>query len=292
MLDLSTAVLCDFAQVRDRLLFISSGAVSRLYRRELPAPLGLMVGLVIEVPLDESGIEHTLRADIVNRHGDVLATLQNTFRVGDDGLFPHEVQQVPLVLSITGVRAKTWGTHQVRLSLDDELVRALTLYVVPAAGVPARPAASAERAQPTEPEAPVADPAPIEEDQVDLGSAGAEESASDDLALDDLGLDDAGLGELDDSDDLDTILDGESPGSSGAGKAQDPGSDGDLDAVAGDAPSDGDAVAGDDVDAPVDGETEDAPSDDDAPTEEAPAAEGADADDVSDDAKGKWRRRW
>ena len=134
MLDLSTAVLCDFAQVRDRLLFVSSGAVSRLYRQELPSPLGLMVGLVIEVPLEDAGMDHQLRAEVINRHGTVLATLENTFRVSDVGLFPHEVQQVPLVLSITGVRARTWGTHQVRLYLDSELVRALTLYVVPATG--------------------------------------------------------------------------------------------------------------------------------------------------------------
>jgi hypothetical protein len=134
MLDLSTAVLCDFAQVRDRLLFVSSGAVSRLYRQELPSPLGLMVGLIIEVPLEDAGMEHRLRAEVINRHGTVLATLENLFRVSDAGLFPHEVQQVPLVLSVTGVRARTWGTHQVRLYLDDDLVRALTLYVVPAAG--------------------------------------------------------------------------------------------------------------------------------------------------------------
>jgi hypothetical protein len=134
MLDLSTAVLCDFAQVRDRLLFVSSGAVSRLYRQELPSPLGLMVGLIIEVPLEDAGMEHRLRAEVINRHGTVLATLENLFRVSDAGLFPHEVQQVPLVLSITGVRARTWGTHQVRLYLDEDLVRALTLYVVPAAG--------------------------------------------------------------------------------------------------------------------------------------------------------------
>ena len=145
MLDLSTAVLCDFAQVRDRLLFVSSGAVSRLYRQELPSPLGLMVGLVIEVPLEDAGMEHRLRAEVINRHGTVLATLDNTFRVSDAGLFPHEVQQVPLVLSITGVRARTWGTHQVRLYLDDDLVRALTLYVVPAAAPQA-----AVRATPTQ----------------------------------------------------------------------------------------------------------------------------------------------
>ncbi|MDQ2648795.1 MAG: hypothetical protein M3Z03_04515 [Actinomycetota bacterium] len=158
MLDLSTAVLCDFAQVRDRLLFVSSGAVSRLYRSELPSPIGLMVGLIIEVPLEDAGMNHSLRAEVINRHGTVLATLDNVFRVGDEGLFPHEVQQVPLVLSITGVRARTWGTHQIRLYLDDELVRALTLYVVPAAGAQAVRAATPEETLPEPPPpAPVSD---------------------------------------------------------------------------------------------------------------------------------------
>jgi hypothetical protein len=158
MLDLSTAVLCDFAQVRDRLLFVASGAVSRLYRSELPSPIGLMVGLIIEVPLEDAGMNHSLRAEVINRHGTVLATLDNVFRVGDEGLFPHEVQQVPLVLSITGVRARTWGTHQIRLYLDDELVRALTLYVVPAAGAQAVRAATPEEALPQPPP-----PAPVTE---------------------------------------------------------------------------------------------------------------------------------
>jgi hypothetical protein len=166
MLDLSTAVLCDFAQVRDRLLFTSSGAVSRLYRQELPSPLGLMVGLVIEVPLEDAGMEHTLRAEVINRHGTVLAELQNLFRVSDEGLFPHEVQQVPLVLSITGVRARTWGTHQVRLYLDEELVRALTLYVVPAAGTQAvRPVPTQSRAPADEGEGTVGVASPDPEDE-------------------------------------------------------------------------------------------------------------------------------
>ena len=172
MLDLSTAVLCDFAQVRDRLLFVSSGAVSRLYRQELPSPLGLMVGLVIEVPLEDAGMEHRLRAEVINRHGTVLATLDNTFRVSDAGLFPHEVQQVPLVLSITGVRARTWGTHQVRLYLDDDLVRALTLYVVPAAAPQSAVRAAPTQSRVADDEGTVgsvpapADPAPEQQDEL------------------------------------------------------------------------------------------------------------------------------
>ena len=130
-MEITTAVLCDFAQVRDGLLFVSSGAITRLYRHDLPAPLGIMVAVVIDVPLEEAGEPHTLRTTVVNRHNNELAGLTNTFQVGDDGLFPHEVQQVPLVLSLTGVSARSWGTHQVRLSLDDGPSKRLTFYLVP-----------------------------------------------------------------------------------------------------------------------------------------------------------------
>jgi hypothetical protein len=196
MLDLSTAVLCDFAQVRDRLLFVSSGAVSRLYRQELPSPLGLMVGLVIEVPLEDAGMEHKLRAEVINRHGTVLATLENLFRVGDVGLFPHEVQQVPLVLSITGVRARTWGTHQVRLYLDDELVRALTLYVVPAAGPQAVVRATPTQSRVDDDEGTVGGPGPEDGEEVPAAFDEPEPDANEPVELPEpASAEDAGAGD-------------------------------------------------------------------------------------------------
>ncbi len=155
---ITTALLCDFAQVRDGLLFVSSGAVTRLYRHDLPAPLGIMVAVVIDVPLEDAAEPHTLRASVVNRHNNELAGLTNTFQVGNEGLFPHEVQQVPLVLSLTGVSARSWGTHQVRLWLDDEKAKRLTFYVVPspAAGgvVAAEPDAEPIDRDDDEPDAP------------------------------------------------------------------------------------------------------------------------------------------
>jgi len=128
---ITTALLCDFAQVRDGLLFVSSGAVTRLFRHDLPAPLGVMVAVVIDIPLEDAGVPHTLRVQVVNRLNNELAGLTSTFEVGNDGVFPHEVQQVPLVLSVTGVTARSWGTHQIRLWLDEEPAERLTFYLVP-----------------------------------------------------------------------------------------------------------------------------------------------------------------
>lgn len=154
-MQLSTAILCDFAQVRDGLLFVSSGAISRLYRRALPAPLGVMVGLVIEIPVEDAGAEHELVAQVINRRGEELAVVRTAFRVGDHDLFPHEVQQAPTVISLTGVETASWGTHQVRLYLDGACDRTLTFYVVPTTvgPVPLRQPAE-EPARAAAPEAP------------------------------------------------------------------------------------------------------------------------------------------
>ncbi len=134
-MELSTAILCDFAQVRDRLLFVSSGAVTRLYRPELPLPLGLMLGLVVEVPIEETTEEHELVTRVITRGPLELAALTTTFRVDADDLFPHEVQQVPMVVSLSAIKARTWGTHEVQLSIDGTMQQAVTFYVVPTPGL-------------------------------------------------------------------------------------------------------------------------------------------------------------
>jgi hypothetical protein len=126
-----TALLCDFAQVRDNLLMVSSGAITRIYRPDLPAHLNFMVAVVIEVPLEDTGESHTLAAQVINRAGAELAVGTSRFEVGNEGLFPYEIQQVGVVLSLANLRAQSWGTHQVRLAIDRELAEVLTFYVVP-----------------------------------------------------------------------------------------------------------------------------------------------------------------
>ncbi len=132
-MQLLSVLLCDFAQVRDGLLMVSSGAVTRLFRAGLPATLSLMVAVVIEVPRDQTNTVHTLTSEVFNRSGEVLAVGRATFEVGDEDLFPHEIQQVSVVLSLKEVTATSWGTHQIRVDLDGQSVRVLTFYVVPSA---------------------------------------------------------------------------------------------------------------------------------------------------------------
>jgi hypothetical protein len=46
-------VLCDYAEVREGLLTIVSAGITRLWRAELPAPMGVFLALQVEVEANE-----------------------------------------------------------------------------------------------------------------------------------------------------------------------------------------------------------------------------------------------
>ncbi len=51
---ITSAILCDFAQTRDGLLFVSSGNITRVWREVYPAPLGVMLALSLSGDLGQS----------------------------------------------------------------------------------------------------------------------------------------------------------------------------------------------------------------------------------------------
>src|ERR1700683_4960786 len=69
-MEIPTAILGDFAQVREGLLFVSSGGVTRVYHQPdwpLPRPLGLHLGLAVEVGPDEIDKVHEVRVRVVQQ---------------------------------------------------------------------------------------------------------------------------------------------------------------------------------------------------------------------------------
>ena len=49
---LTTLLLCDFAQVREGLLFVSSGGISRVVQGTYPANPRLHLAMVVHLPVD------------------------------------------------------------------------------------------------------------------------------------------------------------------------------------------------------------------------------------------------
>ena len=69
LMDVTTAMLADFAQVREGLLFVSSGGITRCYREQLPAPLGVHLAIVLELDRLEAERPHEVRVVVVDEDG-------------------------------------------------------------------------------------------------------------------------------------------------------------------------------------------------------------------------------
>lgn len=127
-------MICDFAQVREGLLFVSSGGITRLTRATLPAPLRLSVAVVVEVPAYERNRTHEVRVTIVYADSaeqvgyGIIGFQPQEAEVADDG----ESLYVPLVLEIPPEAVtNNYGRHDVRVSVDGCEPRILTFYVLP-----------------------------------------------------------------------------------------------------------------------------------------------------------------
>jgi len=130
MATISSAILCDFAQVREGLLFVASGALTRIFRPSLPAPLGVMVGVVVELDFDEVGATHELVVAVKEAAtAHQVGRIQATLHAGASELEPGESLYVPIPVSLHGIELRSYGPHDVQVSVDGGVSTSLTFYV-------------------------------------------------------------------------------------------------------------------------------------------------------------------
>ncbi len=133
---IQAAILCDHAQVREGLLFVSAGGISRLYRPpDQPAgPLGLVLAVILEIDSDQVETVHEVRVTITREGGEEIGTLPAALQ-GPPGaaanLNPGEPAVVPIVLPISGMIIPAFGMYDVRVSADGGVPEILTVYVQP-----------------------------------------------------------------------------------------------------------------------------------------------------------------
>ncbi|HEX9994762.1 MAG TPA: hypothetical protein VGB14_17670 [Acidimicrobiales bacterium] len=129
-MDVSAALLCDFAQVRDRVLFVVAGGVTRLWRQELPAPMNVFVALLIEQePVDLSHV-HRLRVVVLDQDGTELASVDGDFQVDAASLEPGDTVTVPAAVDLRAVGLPGYGPYDVRIFVDGEHHRTVRFRVV------------------------------------------------------------------------------------------------------------------------------------------------------------------
>jgi hypothetical protein len=130
-MQISTAMFCDFAQVREGLLFVASGGVTRSLRDELPAPIGVFLALVIELDRFEAQQQHTLLVRVIDEDGKELAEVNGTFEFGSpEMLLIDEQPSIPITLDIRNVAVERYGPVLANIYVDGQILHGVNLHVM------------------------------------------------------------------------------------------------------------------------------------------------------------------
>jgi len=130
---LDALILCDFAQIREGLLFVQSGGLTRLVATSFPAVFGCHVAAMVYMPPHEAVEAHHIvmkvkSADTATVVATVNVALHEVPR--PSGLLPGEGRQVPVVIPMQKIMFPTPGRYDLQADLDDELAGDLSFTVV------------------------------------------------------------------------------------------------------------------------------------------------------------------
>ena len=131
---LTTLLLCDFAQVREGLLFVSSGGVSRVVQSGYPARPRLHLALVVHLPADSLDTAHRVHVRLkFPDTADVIADAELVVQLNAvTGAYPGEGINVPQVIDLSGIQFPRSGQVDVQVSIDDEPAGDLSFWLLAA----------------------------------------------------------------------------------------------------------------------------------------------------------------
>lgn len=116
-MQVAAAMLCDFASVRDNLLFVIGGCLTRLYRDEYPAAMGVSLALTLELHRMELGRPHELHILVLGADGEQHAEIQGGFNAAGE-VEPGETLLVPIPFDLRAVGLPAPGRYSVEISVD------------------------------------------------------------------------------------------------------------------------------------------------------------------------------
>jgi hypothetical protein len=132
---LTTLLLCDFAQVREGLLFVSSGGVSRVVQSTYPANPRLHLAMVVHLPAASLGQTHQVHVRLKYPDtAEVIANAEVAIQLNAvSGTYPGEGINVPQVIDLVAIQFARPGQVDVQVSIGEEPVGDLSFWLLPAA---------------------------------------------------------------------------------------------------------------------------------------------------------------
>jgi hypothetical protein len=114
------ALLCDAATVREGLLHILGGGITRLHRSEYPSPLGTALAVRVMVHPTEADRGHQFEARLLSEDGEEIGNVQVGFEMSSPHgvMRPGEELSVALPLSLHGLGIPHPGAYSFELLID------------------------------------------------------------------------------------------------------------------------------------------------------------------------------
>ena len=132
-MEIACALLCDAATVREGLLHVLGGGVTRVNSPQFPAPMNTALALEISVHPTEGGNDHQLQILVQTEDGSRIAELGAAFNVSADpsgDTQPGEQFNVPLVVPLQMVGLPVAGGYSVEILIDGTHRRSIAFWAV------------------------------------------------------------------------------------------------------------------------------------------------------------------
>jgi hypothetical protein len=119
--EITCALLCDAATVREGLLHILGGGVTRLNRSEFPAPIDASLAIQVSVHPTEAGAAHEVELRVLAEDGEMIVQATAGFAIDDTrALEPGEHFHVPIVLPMNRMGLPRPGGYSVEILIEGQ----------------------------------------------------------------------------------------------------------------------------------------------------------------------------
>jgi hypothetical protein len=119
--------LCDSARVRENLLHVLGGGITRLRKEAYPAPMQVDLALMVTLTPSERANLHSLGVDIRGADGEIIFGLQGQFGISELGpdTPAWENSQVPIAIQMQLVAIPEPGDYVIEVMIDNRSTRSL-----------------------------------------------------------------------------------------------------------------------------------------------------------------------
>lgn len=128
---ITSALLCDAATVREGLLHVLGGGITRFWQPELPGPLQVVLAALVGMEREVESDPHAVTITITHADGALVSQATATLQYnGGSRLEPGEEHSVPLVVPLHEVVVTQFGRHEIAIAIDGAPAWTLQLWVL------------------------------------------------------------------------------------------------------------------------------------------------------------------